>query len=124
MGDEGDVCEIIDASGNILYSYKTEPLSHTYCYNGFFYYINDSNDNYYHGLYNYKGEQVFKSDFIYSMNNECIITKEKSNYVFLFFDSKGINKKNYYCQTHIPMSLFQMDLQGFLFLIMIKKFLV
>lgn len=93
LGDEGDVCEIIDASGNILYSYKTEPLSHTYCYNGFFYYVNDSNDNYYHGLYNYKGEQVFKSDFIYSMNNECIITKEKSNYVFLFFDSKGIKQK-------------------------------
>ena len=29
LGDEGDVCEIIDTSGNILYSYKTEPLSHT-----------------------------------------------------------------------------------------------
>ena len=93
LGDEGDVCEIIDTSGNILYSYKTEPLSHTYCYNGFFYYVNDSNDNYYHGLYNYKGEQVFRADFIYSMNNECIITKEKSNYVFLFFDSKGIKQK-------------------------------
>ena len=92
-GNEGDVCDIIDTSGSVLYSYKTEPLSHTYCYNGFFYFVNDSNESYYHGLYNYKGEQVFKSDFIYSMNSECIITKEKSNYVFIFFDNKGIKQK-------------------------------
>ncbi|MGN1043705.1 MAG: WG repeat-containing protein [Acutalibacteraceae bacterium] len=93
IGEEGGYCDVLDTSGNILYSYKTEPLSCTYCYNGFFYFVNDSNENYYHGLYNYKGEQVFKSNFIYSMNNECIVTRKKSDYIFLFFDSSGIKQK-------------------------------
>ena len=90
LGDEGNHCEVIDTSGNILYSYETAPLSHTYCFNGFFYYVKDSDDEYYHGLYDYKGKQVFKCNFIYSMNNECIITKEKSKYAFIFFDKNGI----------------------------------
>lgn len=146
LGVEGGTCEVIDTSGNILFSYKTEPLSYTHCYNGFFmvadYDVGDDvvyNHKYdYHGLYNYKGELVFKTNFIYSMNDECIVTRKKSNYVFLFFDSNGIKRKKYHCQTPIPMNssqmelssmkpimnLSQMDLPGFLFAIMIKNFLV
>jgi len=101
LGVEGGTCEVIDTFGNILFSYKTEPLSYTHCYNGFFMVVNydvgnnviyDQNKEY-HGLYNYKGELVFKTNFIYSMNNECIVTHKKSNYIFLFFDNNGIKRK-------------------------------
>ena len=101
LGEEGGTCAVIDTFGNILFSYKTEPLSYTHCYNGFFMVVNydvgnnviyDQNKEY-HGLYNYKGELVFKTNFIYSMNNECIVTHKKSNYIFLFFDNNGIKRK-------------------------------
>ncbi|WP_288567795.1 WG repeat-containing protein [uncultured Treponema sp.] len=101
LGEEGGTCEVIDTFGNILFSYKTEALSYTHCYNGFFMVVNydvgnnviyDQNKEY-HGLYNYKGELVFKTNFIYSMNNECIVTHKKSNYIFLFFDNNGIKRK-------------------------------
>ena len=40
LGEEGGTCEVIDTFGNILFSYKTEPLSYTHCYNGFFMVVN------------------------------------------------------------------------------------
>ncbi len=113
LGVEGGTCEVIDTSGNILFSYKTEPLSYTHCYNGFFmvadYDVGDDvvyNHKYdYHGLYNYKGELVFKTNFIYSMNDECIVTRKKSNYVFLFFDSNGIKRKKISLPDTYPYEL-------------------
>lgn len=93
-GSDGELCDIIDLSGKKIFSYRNAPLSNTYCYNGLFSFVYDCNGEYYHGLYNSRGNIVYKSDFIYGMNDECFITKEKNYYIFNFTNEKGkITKK-------------------------------
>ena len=67
-GSDGELCDIIDLSGKKIFSYRNAPLSNTYCYNGLFSFVYDCNGEYYHGLYNSRGNIVYKSDFIYGMN--------------------------------------------------------
>ncbi|MCR5437429.1 MAG: WG repeat-containing protein, partial [Treponema sp.] len=89
IGEEGGLCDVIDSNGNIIFSYETEPLSKTYCFNGIFSFIYDDGIQYYHGLYDSKGKIFFKCDFIYNMNEECIVTKKNKDYIFLFYDENG-----------------------------------
>lgn len=35
-GEEGGICDVINTVGKVVFSYETAPLSHTYCFNGFF----------------------------------------------------------------------------------------
>ena len=103
-GKEGGICDVINTVGKVVFSYETAPLSHTYCFNGFFSFVYDKNDKYYHGLYDCKGNEVFVCNFIYGMNDECIVTQKANKYIFLFYDKQGIKNNKitlqdkYYCQ--------------------------
>ena len=37
-GKEGGICDVINTVGKVVFSYETAPLSHTYCFNGFFFF--------------------------------------------------------------------------------------
>ena len=81
-----------------------KPLSEFHNLAVHFLYFDDKNDKYYHGLYDCKGNEVFVCNFIYGMNDECIVTQKANEYIFLFYDKQGIKNNKiklqdkYYCQ--------------------------